>query len=338
MKIKSSTNILITSITIASACIANPAAAQIARSVAQPVLNAPRLGLVSAIQAPIVRIDAKQETIISSAQIATNGPFKAGSALSSFDLSFKNGDHKIRQISVLQKEQSAELAFADQDSNDPFFGAASWISSDSFKSMEVTAAGGGEFDIPIAPMAGYTPVIKGFSFQRKDGSDANVRSFGVRIDPAGNKIRVNLIDDQGLDMRGYERTIAAGMVMVFQPYGIIAGTSFAVGDAIKMISEHEFNNGMRQYAITVQYAWIPNSMVASSGAISGTGDNYESGQRPGGNSVIQGFLFQFMNSDHHLLASKITFGNSISSNPNIHFQDGDKDDPKQWFINYVNVK
>lgn len=65
-----------------------------------------------------------------------------GAALSRFSLAFKNGDHKIRRISVLQTEGKADAAFADQDSNDPFSFDGAWLKA----------------GYPMASDAGYMPI------------------------------------------------------------------------------------------------------------------------------------------------------------------------------------
>lgn len=273
---------------------------------------------------------------------APSEPFKAGAALNHFAFNFQNGDHKIRQISVLQSGSNAEFEFADSNSDDPFGGYAEWYQSNSFISDEVIAHGGGEFDIPIPnPRAGYTPVLKGFMFRRADNTDANIRTIGVRIWPLTNVIRVNLQDDQGLDTRGWEQRIAEGLGIVGIPLGLFAG-SYHMYNGGGVIGRVDADiNGHRRYDVTVQIAWVPNSMILEQENVSGTQSAIATGRTPQPNekSVIQGFLFTFDNSDHHLMRFMTSLNPAnISAPRHVAFQDGDVDDPKRWFIKYINLR
>lgn len=285
---------------------------------------------------PAVASTARQSTITHRAQVAATQPLQAG-ALSSFSLHFHNGDHKIRHIQVLQRGGKAEAVFADQNSDDPFAFEASWYQGN-YRLAEVTGLGGGEFDIPLpsAPL-GHVPVLGGFAFQRKDGSDANLRTIGVRIAPDSRSVRVTLVDDQGSDFRGFERTVAMGFLMSMVPFGQVEATTLTAAQGTSRMLKKEFaNNGMRQYHATVQIAWVPKAALAGPKSVSSGSRAIEGGMPPKAAEkvALTGFLFHFANSDHHLL----TLGVHLSNQEAVKFQDNDRDDPIQWYADYVTLK
>ena len=291
----------------------------------------------------LTRQPATKVTALTRRRIATpSEPFKAGSALSVFGFGFHNGDHKINQISLLQVEGNAKFAFDDQNADDPFGGHAEWYHSNSFISDEIIGSGGGEFDIPIPnPRAGYTPVIRGFEFKRAPGTDANIRTIGVRIDAENNRVRVNFTDDQGQDYRGWETRVGEGLAITGVPLGFFAGplhTYFGSGHYGHVDADP---NGLRRYDVTVQITWIPNQMVLQRSTITGTNHRIASGRNPypEDKAVVQGFLFTFLNSDHHLMS----LGANLNHQPGtsgsvVRFQDSNLDDPKRWFVNYITVQ
>lgn len=285
---------------------------------------------------PAVAATARQSTITHRASVASTQPLGAG-ALSAFSLHFHNGDHKIRHIQVLQKDGKAEAAFADQNSDDPFAFEASWYQAN-YRLSEVTALGGGEFDIPLpAAPFGHVPVLGGFSFQRKDGSDANLRTIGVRITPDNKAVRVVLVDDQGADFRGFERTVAMGFVMSMIPFGQIEATALTVAQGTSRLLRKEFaENGLRNFHATVQIAWVPQAATGARKSVSSGSRVIEGGMPPkaGEKTALTGFLFHFANSDHHLL----TLGVHLSNQEAVKFQDNNRDDPIQWYADYVTLK
>lgn len=263
-----------------------------------------------------------------------------GSVLSTYEMSFQNGDHKLRQMSVLQSDGASEFAFADQDSNDPFNAAATWYQSTSFLPAEVLAQGGGEFEIalPNRP-AGYTPVLRGFSFRRSDGTDANVRMVEVRINPTTNKVRVALVDDQGTDFRKFGESLAIGFGMSALPFGVIAASHYSTAQAALAYIPNDNVGGFRRFEAKVQISWVPESMILDRGSLSGSSKKADSGKRPGANSktALQGFLFTFTNSDHHLLQNLVFITSGRTDNV-VSYQDGDGNDPMQWYLDWVSVK
>ena len=85
---------------------------------------------------------------------------------------------------------------------------------------------------------------------------------------------------------------------------------------------------------------VPDNMIKARGSLSGSTRHYESGRKPGVNEkvVLRGFLYHFVNSDHHLLQIGANPGAAASGNQLAYFQDGDREDPKQWNMDYVVVE
>lgn len=331
---------------------------------AQPYVLTPKLkpAIIKIQSKPTSEIKAKQSNVVNTALVATNAPLNIGAVLSAFTFNFNNGDHKLNTIGVLQNNGKAEFTFNDQDRNDPFYVDAKWYSSPSIIPGSVYAAGGGEFDIPLTfnasgtstapsnqidtikdptpkpPPPGYTAVLSGFKFERKPGTDANIRTIGVRIDPTTNKVRVTLIDDQGTDFRGLEYAVAAGFAMSLAPMGQMEALFGTGAAATAFVVANEFDKqNKRAFAVTVQYAWVPNDLITATGAVSGSSRAIESGRTPvaGEKTALTGFLFNFNNSDHHILQAKIDLSNPSDA---ANYQDGNGDDPFQYYIDYAVVK
>jgi hypothetical protein len=194
-------------------------------------------------------------------------------------------------------------------------------------------------------MADHKLVLRGFEFRRKDGTDANIRSVGVWLDADKNNVRVMLMDDQGPDFRGFEQYIglffAAGAVAPM--IGQTIATNATIQDAVKRLNAGEKAGKYRPYAVTVQYAWIPDWIVSGrTEVVTGVGGEPSSGKTITGDTVLQGFEFYFTNSDHHLGALGIrppAFNRaSGDSNPTVIYRDQNRDDPKRWAIAYAKIK
>ncbi|MEZ5498837.1 MAG: hypothetical protein R3E77_05315 [Steroidobacteraceae bacterium] len=215
-------------------------------------------------------VTAKQTSATNRVLVATNAPL-GGAALSTFSLGFLNGDHKIREIAVLQSEGRASATFADQDSNDSFGFSARWYAA-GYPLATVSAVGEGEFDIALPrPPDGYVPLLAGFSLTRQNRTDANVRAIGVRLTPDLKFVRVTLLDDQGLDVRDYEALAGAGFALSLAPVGGIE-SAVATGAAITgLAAAREFGKkGLRRFAATVQIAWAPHESIRRRGSASGS--------------------------------------------------------------------
>lgn len=193
-------------------------------------------------------------------------------------------------------------------------------------------------EIPAAcPASGYTPVLAGFSFQRSDGTDANVRTVGVRLDADAGTARATLIDDQGADFRGLEAAALAGFALGGPPFGAHGAVHFAAGDAVGRLIAAEIDSDLRPFAATIQVVWVPEALVVAAKSVSGSGREIESGARPraGAKVGLQGFLFHFGNSDHHLLEVGVDL---LDPEEQVRFQDNNRDDPMQWFVDFVELR
>lgn len=272
-----------------------------------------------------------------SGNAAVNPPLPSNFALSGFALKFDNGDHKLRRIGVLGNGRFAELALADGNGDDPFTGEANYTvfvgsHQGQVVSGQVVAEGGGKFEIPLrgnAP-ADSTLVLSGFGFQREDGGDANLRSIGVWLDSDRKVARVSLMDDQGVDFRGFESTIGAAFVNGVLPGAFEVMLASNVPRSVRAIRSA---GKYRPYRVTVQYAWIPNAMVAQESSMSGT-DRQRRQRPPSRIDALQGFEVMFTNSDHHLLG----LGVNPAGNGGVLFQDNNNDDPLQWTMAYLTLK
>jgi hypothetical protein len=154
-----------------------------------------------------------------------------------------------------------------------------------------------------------------------------------KFPPSRKVARVSLTDDQGLDFRGLEASLgamAASMVVplpgLLETGTVVAGTRASTRAIAQRAGQY------RGYRVTVQYAWIPNRMVQSSGALSGTDRSRPPTQVPR-IDALQGFEFTFTNSDHHLLG----LGLNGDSRGTALFQDNNTDDPMQWFATYLTL-
>lgn len=250
-------------------------------------------------------------------------------ALNAFSLRFENGDHKIRRMAVLAEDRFVRFSFADQDSNDPFEATARWLVISRGQQYETSGNGGGTFHLPLqAGPPGHTAVLTGFNIQRQGGTDANVRSFGIWLedDEDGNAVvRVSLLDDMGQDFRGFAEAVFAGMAASLIPtVEIVASHAVAVDG----LSRFGAQGGPRPYAATIQYAWIPDSLIVREGAAAGGNDRQFNPLQP---IALQGFFLHFDNEDHHLLEVGVDAG----SQRGIRYRDNNWDDPVRWEVQYV---
>jgi len=269
--------------------------------------------------------------------VATSAPLEGTPLLAGFRFRFENGDHKFRRMAVLAKGRVATLAFSDQNGDDPFGALSTWAVATEGIAGSITATVGGRVELPLpkSPWPAYTLFLTGFEFRRADNTDANVRSLGIWLDPHKSAVRVTLLDDQGPDFRGFERTLGNAFI----PMGDLIGPAPAMVDALRMIGSK--NSRYRQYAVTVQYAWIPRSAVSSEDLFSGTSRHPASWKRPNQTSVIQGFEYYFGNSDHNIMDVGVlppllrTPPGGVMQRVEedlIEYQDLNRDDPITWSL------
>lgn len=285
---------------------------------------APRLHQVS--------IDGLRDT----GRAALDQPLADGWALAGFNLRFGNGDHKLRRIGVLGEERFVRFALADSNGDDPFNAAARLTALPGVRVEQVTADGGGKFEIPLPGRTrpNATLVLSGFEFRRTDGTDANLRNIAVWLVPGRNAVQVSLTDDQGMDFRGLEATLGAALASTVVPLpGLLETATVMAGTGVAAKGIAQMAGRYRGYRVTVQYAWIPDTMVAQAGALAGT--QARRGGRPSSRiDALQGFEFTFNNSDHHLLG----LGVNGNGGGDVFFQDNNTDDPLQWSATYVTLR
>jgi len=289
--------------------------------------------------------NAFESNMRDSMDVAASAPLTGTTALTGFRFRFTSGDHKLRRVGVVPKDRLPAFSYADSNGDDSFAASASWAVLSTGKTGSVTASGGGQFEIslPGGKVAGHKLVLSGFEFRRQDRTDANVRSIGVWLDSARATARVMLMDDQGPDFRGFERTI--GMALLGAPAGELKFTADTMVLAAQRVNRGEANGRYRPYAVTVHYAWVPDTAVAGTDVYTGTGRAPASGKAFPPNGVLQGFEFFFTNSDHHLLdigvigpMMKMPPSLPLATGEVITFQDDNRDDGIRWAAAFANLK
>lgn len=279
---------------------------------------------------------------------ATDVQISAAPGLSDFRLWYNNGDHKVRTIGVLHDKGSMLAKYSDQNGDDPFRVEATWVNIPGSTGGTLTAAGSGTFNIQLPPKpANTTLVISGFSFERQQGTDNNIRTISIKMDQENSIAQLSFIDDQREDYRSIVEPTMTGGVLGLVPFGTLVGSGMSMESIIKGII-NEGKNKARPYVATIQYAYVPNARIFSNRAVSGTGRQKAdmNGQLPNkGPMVYRGFVLRFNNSDHHLLGIGIHLNGmkrfpgqrSVDDTP-ITYQDNNTDDSVQWFVDYTLLK
>lgn len=251
---------------------------------------------------------------------APSQPIGPTAALSDFHFGFGNGDHKFRRLQLLVEGQMVRAALNDSNDDDPFQVYASWVNFSGGTAGVARGTGHGRDVTRLAIPAGpprHVFALRGFEFRRNEGTDANIRHIGIRH--VGGTIEVLLSDDEGMDLRG-------------------PGGAMNVLDPMHSFLHQQLRAGGRQgrpYEAIVQYVWIPEVLVASTGTITGSARGQRDAARvPQGWAAIRGFTFSFLNSDHHLLAiAAKTSGGGVGI-----FRDNNEDDPVRWSIDYAALR
>jgi hypothetical protein len=300
-----------------------------------------RQQLRSAIQREQWRTVVVSETgMRGSMDVASSKPLTGVPALQGFSLGFENGDHKLNRVGVIPGERTTALTLTDQDGNDPFSGRAHFALISSGFGYSKSAVGGGQFEIPMeVPKGGnLVPVLCGFEFIRRVGTDANLRAIGMWIDEARNTIRVTLMDDQGVDFRGFESSVGATLASGLVPYGILIGSAVSTFDAAKRLTE---GGKYRQFGVTVHYAWVARDLFEGQDQLTGTSPKPSSGKHFDGPIALTGFEFFFLNSDHHIKHLGV-FDPGLQaargSADHVAYQDNNRDDPIRWAVGYRRLK
>ncbi len=176
-------------------------------------------------------------------QIATGCPIGRAPALSAFRFGFFNGDHRLRQATLMPNGESFEAAWGDSGGEDPFFVEARWLRIPEAPGGVVTAVVRGVADIPIpAGPPNSTLVLSGFEFMRADGTDANIRTVAIALDGSRHPtIRTVLLDDQGMDFTNLATAIAVGFA-----FGAAGAPDPSLPVAATGISTSLLRNGAQQ--------------------------------------------------------------------------------------------
>ena len=257
--------------------------------------------------------------------------------LSSFRFGFMGTDHKVNTLGVLVQGQRAEFILRDRDANDPFRAHATWLQSPSYSAtQEVSAHASGDvkIDLPAGP-AGHVALLQGFQFKRARATDANVRLVAVQVAEDSRSVRVALVDDQGADFRGMDGVQSLGLAAL--PLGELLALPVFGARLTGTLPEFD-ERRLRTYTVTVQYVWVPPSLVLGAGLVAGTTRMADAGTLPDSKDKVglRGFRFAFGNSDHHLRSVGVDLtGNQRQP---ILFQDNNLDDPVAWSVGFVRLK
>ena len=333
-----------------------PASAQVKKTQPiGPISRESRTAVQSMQPITFHRSAAGQGSNRNEAVIASSKPLGKAPLLSGFRLSFENGDHRVRRIAIVPNDRTMTASLSDGNGDDPFEAGAAWhVPSHGAIGGSVTQGGGGVFDIdiPRGP-AGSVLVLSGFDFKRADNSDANIRSFAVKLDSASSKARVTLLDDQGMDFTALAGAVATsfGFNTIGGPLGAMAAgaSSFGAYGGFAPGGTRR-DNPFRRYTATVHYAWVPSNAVGQEVSVTGSGifAAQSSGTFPGDpDHVLTGFSFHFQNSDHFLMTVGMHL-NGISQDMVgagfarirsplsyvVSWQDNNRDDPIQWSADY----
>ena len=174
--------------------------------------------------------------------------------------------------------------------------------------------------------------------------------LGIWLDEARNVARFSLTSYAGNSSTdrwagsGARLGNARGPVVVNAPYynGAKVYSSAAAADAWVNANQ---KNSARAFAVHLQYAFIPTSIVAGEDYFTGTSRAPSSGKEFQPRSAIQGFEFYFDNKAHHIRELGVMPrlpGSSVSSRAPagefIAFQDKNRDDPIKWAVKLLTIK
>lgn len=261
---------------------------------------------------------------------APDRPIARAAALSHFHIGFHNGDHKFRHLKLLvETENEVKVAFADQNGDDPFEADARWINLSDGRSGLVSGQGHGRAVTKMAlrQYQDHVFALRGFEFRRAPGTDANIRHLAIRH--RNGILEVLLSDDEGEGGSRFDD--GSGVPRVGDPPEVWE-------TYVQRQFQRQLLGGGRQgrpYDFSVQYVWIPKSLVASTGVVTGSERGTRDAARvPPGRAVLSGFSFSFLNSDHHLLTLMV----STLEGGMGRFRDNNEDDPVRWSIEYVALR
>ncbi len=278
---------------------------------------------------------------------ASNGALDGVPVLNGFHLKFSNGDHELRKVSVLvASPSSATIALIDKNADDPYRAEATWINIKGGGTRgEVHAAGGGQFDVPLPTQRPPNSRLVLTGFELRDQDDDHIRMVGVWLDETRNVARVSFLNHiSGWFSAAGTRLGAAG-VPVPDRIGAISSKVFPTAAAADAYVSANDNYSYRAFAVRLQYAFIPNTIVEGEDYFTGSSRAPSSGKIFQPRAAIQGFEFFFDNKAHHLLEIGVMPrlpGSAVSARAPqgeyIAFQDKNRDDPIKWAVKLLTIK
>lgn len=127
------------------------------------------------------------------AQGGPSGPV----ALQSFELTFGNGDHKLKTVTLLRNGNVTDMKIGDNDGNDPFAGKARYLplaAGTEVKTAVPRGVCGSHCLLDVNVPADQVFLLTGFSMVKSDGDDS-VRA--IEVMPHGDQGFVEVTVDNG---------------------------------------------------------------------------------------------------------------------------------------------
>lgn len=279
------------------------------------------------------------------ANVASNGALDGVPLLNGFHFRFANGDHEFRKLTALvASPSSATISFVDKNADDPYKAEATWINVRGAGSRgEVHAAGFAQLDVPLPTQRPPNTRLVLTGFEIRDADDQHVQMIGIWLDEARNVARVSLLSYSGDWTKGAGARLgtAGGPIA---PHHSQARVYPSAGAADNWVNANQ-SYSARAFAVHLQYAFIPTSIVAGEDYFTGTTRAPASGKEFQPRSAIQGFEFYFDNKAHHLREIGVMPrlpGSAVSARAPagefIAFQDKNRDDPIKWAVKLLTIK
>lgn len=282
------------------------------------------------------------------ANVASNGALDGVPVLNGFHFRFLNGDHEFRKVTALvAPPSSANISFMDKNADDPFKAAVTWINIKGAGTRgDVHAAGGAQFDVPLPQRPANTRLVL-TGFEIRDTDDDNVQMIGIWLDEARNIARVSLLPfvNSSAPYAGAGTRLGTAGIPSASNGGAGLGGVYPSAAAADGWVKKNNKNSYRAFAVHLQYAFIPTSIVAGEDYFTGTTRAPASGKEFQPRSAIQGFEFYFDNKEHHILELGVMPrlpGSSVAARAPagelIAFQDKNRDDPLKWAVKLLTIK
>jgi hypothetical protein len=152
-------------------------AKKVRKALSKPSMELSRVEL----RARDTRSDLGPDNVLRTPTVALNET----SVLNAFRLSFANGDHHIKHVSVMRDGDKARGAIADNNGDDNYAFTASWWNLPETTSGEFRGMRSGSFSIPAGP-ANTTLALTGF--QMTLSQDNEVFALSVQLDATERKV------------------------------------------------------------------------------------------------------------------------------------------------------